>query len=161
MAVKQRRGFADFINIGTSATPEFVLMGQGFTKLDENPAAQTKSKRYVNDKSQTKSISGYDDSFPFETDMILDEKAVDYIRDIGEKRKTGSDAETDYVRADLDKPVAESEGEYEARKFHVAVELAEFTDSDGELSMSGNLLGIGDFVSGKYNTKTNTFTPEA
>lgn len=161
MAVKQRRGFADFINIGTSETPEFVLMGQGFTKLDENPSAQTKSKRYVNDKSQTKSISGYDDSFPFESDMILDEKAVDYIRDIGENRKTGSDAETDYVRVDLDKTIAESEGEYKARKFHVAVELAEFTDSDGELTMSGNLLGIGDFVLGKYNMKTNTFTPEA
>lgn len=160
MAVKQRLGFADFINIGTTGTPEYVLMGQGFTKLDENPSAQTKTKRYVNDKSQTKSIAGYDDSFPFESDMILDEKAVDYIRDIGEKRKTGSDAETDYVRVDLDKPIAESEGEYEARKFHVAVELAEFTDSDGELTMSGNLLGIGDFILGKYNTKTNTFTQE-
>lgn len=160
MAVKQRKGFADFLNVGTAETPEYVLMGQGFTKLDESPAAQTKTKRYVNDKSRTKSISGYDDSFPFESDMILDEKAVDFIRGVGEMRKTGADAETDYVRVDMDKPIAESEGEYEARKFHVAVELAEFTDSDGELVMSGNLLGIGDFVAGKYNAKTNTFTAE-
>lgn len=158
MGVKQRRGFADYLNIGTSGTEQYVLMGAGYTKLDESPAAQTKSRRYVNDKSQTKSISGYDDSFPFEADQIIDEDAIDFIRDIGENRKTGADAETDYVRVDLDKQVGASGTEYEARKFHVAVEVADFADSDGEMTMSGNLLGIGDMVPGKFDTTTKAFT---
>ena len=145
MGVKQRRGFADYLNIGKDASEKYVLMGAGYTKLDESPAAQTKSRRYVNDKSQTKSISGYDDSF----------------RDIGENRKTGAEAETDYVRVDLDKKVGDSGTEYEARKFHVAIEVADFADSDGEMTMSGNLLGIGDMVPGKFDTTAKTFTASA
>lgn len=159
MAVKQRRGFADFIDVSKdSKTPEIVLMGAGYTKLDESPSAQTKSRKYVNDKSQTKSISGYDDSFPFEAEQIIDEKAVEFIREIGEKRKTGADAETDYFRVDMDKKVGASGSEYEARKFHVAVEVSEFSDNDGEMTMSGNLLGIGDLIEGKFDTTTKQFT---
>lgn len=159
MSVKTRRGFADYLNVGASAdNDDYVLMGQGYTKLDESPSAQTKTRRYVNDKSQTKSISGYDDSFPFEADQIIDEKAIDFIRDIGENRKTGSDAETDYVRVDLDKKVGASGTEYEARKFRVAIEVADFPDNDGEMTMSGNLLGIGDMKIGKFDTSTSTFT---
>lgn len=158
MAVKQRRGFADYLNAGTEKEPDYVLMGAGYTKLDESPAAQTKSRRYVNDKSQTKSISGYDDSFPFEADQIIDERAVDFIRDIGENRKTGAEAETDYVRVDLDKKIGDTGTEYEARKFHVAIEVADFPDNDGEMTMSGNLLGVGDMVPGKFDTSTKTFT---
>lgn len=158
MGVKQRRGFADYLSVGTGESKNYVLMGAGYTKLDESPAAQTKSRRYVNDKSQTKSISGYDDSFPFEADQIIDEEAVEFIRDIGENRKTGAEAETDYVRVDLDKKVGDSGTEYEARKFHVAIEVADFADSDGEMTMSGNLLGIGDMVPGKFDTTAKTFT---
>ena len=43
MGVKQRRGFADYLNIGKDASEKYVLMGAGYTKLDESPAAQTKS----------------------------------------------------------------------------------------------------------------------
>lgn len=162
MSVKTRRGFADYLNVKTSEDKEnYVLMGQGYTKLDESPSAQTKTRRYVNDKSQTKSISGYDDSFPFEADQIIDEKAIDFIRDIGENRKTGAQAETDYVRVDLDKKVGASGTEYEARKFRVAIEVSDFPDNDGEMTMSGNLLGIGDMKVGKFDTTTNTFTDVA
>lgn len=157
MAVKQRRGFADYLNVGTSDAEEYVLMGAGYTKLDESPSAQTKSRRYVNDKSQTKSISGYDDSFPFEADQIIDEKAVDFIRDIGENRKTGAEAETDYIRVDLDKKEGGSGTTYAARKFHVAIEVADFSDNDGEMTMSGNLLGIGDMVLGTFDTSAKKF----
>lgn len=160
MAVKQRRGFADYLNVGTGEVEEYVLMGAGYTKLDESPAAQTKARRYVNDKSQTKSIAGYDDSFPFEADQIIDEKAIDFIRDIGENRKTGADAETDYIRVDMDKKIGTSGTEYKARKFHVAVEVADFPDSDGEMTMSGNLLGIGDMTPGKFDTSSKKFTAE-
>lgn len=157
MSIKQRRGFADYLNIGKDAE-EIVLMGAGVTKLDESPSAQTGSKRYVNDKSMTKSIKGYDDSFPFETDQIREEKAVDYICNIGEKRLTGLDAETDYYRVDLDKRIGSSGSEYEARKFRVAIEISDFADSDGEMTASGNLLGIGDLVEGKFDTSTKQFT---
>lgn len=162
MGIKQRRTFADYLQVAvTDDKPKFAFMGAGFTDLNETPSAQTGSKRYVCDKSATKSITGYDWSVAFVTDQIREEEAVDYICNIGEKQLTGADAETAYVRVDLDKKVGASGTEYEARLFHVAVEVASFDNNDGEMAASGNLLGIGDPVFGKFDTTTRVFTAEA
>lgn len=158
--IKKRLGFADYLSTGgATGTETYVFMGTGFTRLDESPSAQTSSKRYVHQKSSTKGITGYDDSFPYETDMIESEEAVAYICNIGKKRQTGADAETFYVRVDMDKQAAgESATAYEARKFKVAIEVADFADSDGEMTASGNLLPIGDPIEGTFDISTKTFT---
>lgn len=156
MGVKQRRKIANFLNVGASSE-EYVLMGAGFTDLNESPTAQTTSKRYVNEASATKSITGYDWSTAYTTDQIREEKAVDFICEIGEYQKTGADAETDYLIVDLDKQAGEAKT-YLARKLKVAIEVASFDNNDGEMQASGNLLGIGDFVKGKFNYETKTFT---
>ncbi|MFV0529480.1 MAG: hypothetical protein ACK5MN_12305 [Lachnospiraceae bacterium] len=157
--IKQRRGYADYLDCGTAEAPAYALMGAGFTKLDETPGAQTSGKRYVNDASQSSSITGYDSSFPFEADQIVSEEAIAKICEIGLLRKTGADAETNYVRVDLDKKVG-TETEYEARQFKVAIEVSDFADSDGEMTASGNFKPIGDPVLGKFNTATKAFTAE-
>ena len=74
--IKQRKSFANYLNVGVGAE-EYALMGAGFTDLNETPAAQTASKKYVNDKSATKSIIGYDWSTAYVTDQIRDEKAIE------------------------------------------------------------------------------------
>ena len=155
MAVKQRYQEADYLNVG-AGTDQYVLMGTGFTKVDDSPSAQTTSKRYVNNKSTTKSIGSYDWSAPFEMDMIEEEKAVDYIVQIGRKEKTGADAETEYIRVDL-KGEKGASG-YPARKRKVAIEVADFTDNDGEIVGSGNLLGKGDWIEGHFDPSTKKFT---
>lgn len=157
MAIKQRRRYANYLNVGTS-TEEFVLMGAGFVDLNESPSAQTASKKYVNEKNATKSIIGYEWTTAFNTDMIRSEKAVEYICEIGELQKTGSDCETDYIIVDLDKPVSAKDGTFTARKFKVAIEVASFDNNDGDMAASGNLLGIGDLVVGEFNTTTKSFT---
>lgn len=158
MAIKQRRGYANYLNVGKS-TEEYVLMGAGFTELNESPSAQTASKKYINDKSATKRITGYDWSTAFNTDMIREEKAVDFICNIGEYQLIGDEAETDYVIVDLDKPG--EGGSFKARKIRVAIEVASFDNNDGELACSGNLLGIGDLIPGTFNTATKKFTPDS
>ncbi|HFL3558436.1 TPA: hypothetical protein ACG3PI_003478 [Clostridioides difficile] len=151
--VKQRRSIANYLKIEEA----FYLMGAGFTELNESPSAQTTSKRYVNDKSATKGISGYDWQTAFTTDIIASEKAIEHICNIGKYQLTGSDAETEYIIVDLDEALSVSEGDYRARKFNIAIEVADFSDEDGEMTASGNLLGIGDPVAGKFNTKTKEF----
>ena len=42
----------------------------------------------------------------------------------------------------------------------MAVEVADMPEEDGELGITGNLLGIGDPVFGKFNVTTKTFTEE-
>lgn len=157
--IRQRYRVANYLNVAATGeeTAEYALMGTGFTELEENPTAQTSSKRYVNDKSATKSITGYDWSTPFNTDQIREEKAVDYICAIGENQKTGADAETDYVVVDLD-GTPSSGTKYPARHFRVAIEVSSFTNTDGEMGASGNLLGIGDVEIGTFDTSTKTFT---
>ena len=49
--VTKRHEFADYLNIQDTENPSFVLMGTGFTTLDENPGAQT-SKRSTSMRRQ-------------------------------------------------------------------------------------------------------------
>lgn len=157
--VKQRRSYANYLNVGTGSTEEYELMGAGFTELNESPSAQTASKRYVNDKSATKTIVGYDWSTSFNTDMIRSEKAVDFICEIGELQKVGAEAETSYIVVDLDKS-GTAQGTFKARKFKVAIEVSSFENNDGEMAATGNLLGVGDMIMGEFNISTKTFTEE-
>lgn len=153
MAIRKRKIVADYLKVGK----EFVLMGTGFTELNESPSAKTTSKLYINDKSSTTSITGYETEFGFETDQIRDEKAIDFICDIGELQKTGADAETEYIKVDLDKP-AKAENGFRARKFKVAISIDDFEAKDNEMSAKGKLLGMGDLVLGTFDTTTKTFT---
>ncbi|MBU3112003.1 hypothetical protein [Clostridium lacusfryxellense] len=157
MAVRQRRMLANYLEVGE--TPTFALMGAGFTELNESPSAQTTSKRYINDKSATQSVTGYEWSTAFTTDQIKAQEVIDYICNIGEKQLTGAEAETRYVMVDLDKLAEEATPNvFEARMIKVAIEVSGFGDEDGEMTAEGNLLGNGDIVIGTFATLTQTFT---
>ena len=84
--IRQRRMQANYLKVPNEATPQ--LLGVGAKTLNENPAAQTKSRRYVCDSSTTRSISGYDWSTAYEIDQIrivmpneLEELAIDPRKD--------------------------------------------------------------------------------
>ena len=157
--VEQRYQQADYIDVtGASEEPQYELMGNGVTQLDNSPSAQTTSKRYVNQKSATQRIGSYEWTAPLEFDLIRAEAALEYIARIGENELTGSEAETNYVRVYLNKPVAEKENTFEAKRRRVAVEIADFADNDGEIQGSGNLIAVSDWVDGEFNTQTKAFT---
>ena len=156
MDAVMRYQVADYLATGDD---KFALMGVGFNTLDENPTAQKDAKTYINQKAQTTQIKSYQPTFPFDTDLITDEEAVMAIYDSGRNQKTGEDAELDYVRVELFKPVADQENVFEARKFRVAVEVANITgEGGGIMKVTGNLNGVGDFVAGTFDTTTKTFT---
>ena len=138
-------------------------MGTGFTELNEDPGAQTTSKKYINDKSSTSSITSYEGEHGFTADQIPSEKVIKDLVSIGKERKTGADAEREFVRVDLDEKV---EGDttgtvFKARMFTVAAEISSFSDNDGELQVEGTLHDKGDPVMGKFDTKAKTFTPDS
>ena len=54
-------------------------MGAGFNSLDENPNAQTDKKTYINESTSSTTIKSYDTQFPFDTDFIKDELAVEKL----------------------------------------------------------------------------------
>lgn len=152
MTVRKRRMQANYLKVGEN----FELLGTGFTELNESPSAQTSSKRYINQASASQSITGYEWSTSFNTDQIVSDKAIEYIRNIGEMQKTGADTETEYVIVDLDK-AAQTAG-YRARQFKVAIAVDSFDDNDGELGISGTFLGQSDPIEGTFKTDEKTFT---
>lgn len=157
----QRYMIADYLNIEKSGTESYVLMGTGFNTLDENPTAQNQETIYISDKSATNYIKSYKPVFAFDTDLIASEEAVMALYDVGRNRRTGSDAEFDYVRVELFKPVSGSENTYEARKFRVSCEVSGVSGSGGEtIKVTGNLNGVGDFTDGTFNITTKAFTPK-
>ena len=138
-------------------------MGTGFTELNEDPGAQTTSKKYINDKSSTSSITSYEGEHGFTADQIPSEKVIKDLVSIGKERKTGADAEREFVRVDLDE---KAEGDttgtvFKARMFTVAAEISSFSDNDGELQVEGTLHDKGDPVMGKFDIKAKTFTPDS
>ena len=157
--IRQRREQANYIN--TTPGEEnavFSLLGVGVKTLDENPSAQTSSKKYIVDKSTTHHIKGYDWAVPFDADQIRSQAALAYLCDIGEKQKIGEDAETQYVIVDLDQAIANKENTFHARMINVAIEISSFPNDDGEMGISGNFLGQGDMIEGEFNTSTKVFT---
>lgn len=157
--IRQRHQQANYLNCGTGDETNYALLGTGTKTLDENPTAQKKTRRYVCDKSNTNSISGYDWSTAFELDQIREQTAVNFIINIGEKQLTGEDAETDYVIVDLDQK--NTDGKYHARKFKVAIEVSSFNNDDGDMGCTGNLLAKGDPIEGSFDISTKTFTATA
>lgn len=154
-----RHMIADYLNVGTSEKPEYVLMGTGFTTLDESPGAQTESVKYVNEKSSSSSVTGYETSFAYEAEHIQEEKAVDALYMVGRNHYTGADAEFDYVRVELWNK-GEQANEFEARKFRVSCEVSDYSGENKQV-VKGNLNAVGDPVLGTFNTETRTFTEAA
>lgn len=157
--IEQRYQQPDYIDVsGGKSSPQYELLGFGVTQLDNSPAAKPASKRYVSQKSATQSIASYEWTAPLEFDLIRSEKAIAFITDIGENEKTGAEAETLYVKVYMNKPVTEKQNTFEAKRRRVAIEVADFSDNDGEIQGSGNLLAVSDWVDGTFDTTTKTFT---
>lgn len=152
MTIRKRKIQANYLKVAEV----FELLGTGFTELNESPSAQTSSKRYINQSSASQSVTGYEWATSFNADQIVSEAAIDYIRNIGEMQKTGADTETTYLIVDLDQP-GTAAGSFRARQFSVAVQVDSFDDNDGELGVSGSLLGISDPVEGTFTVETKAF----
>lgn len=155
--VVKRHMVADYLNVGTESAAQYVLMGTGFTKLEESPGAKKSTKKYVNDEASTSRITGYETSFPFDSDLIKEEKAVAALYEVGRNHYTGTDAEFEFVRAELWKPVEGNSNEFAARKFVVSAEISKM-DGEDEMQVSGTLNAVGDFIDGTFNTETKMFT---
>lgn len=147
---------------GAEASPQNELMNVGFTSMEESTNPTEVSTQYIGDKSKTNKVTGYDNQFAFETNLIKNNKVVEYINNIFEKRLTGADAEQNLTIVKLWKPAEDSSTKYEARQIKTATVLDTKTLTPGEnITLSGTFKGVGDFVYGKFDTSTKTFTPDA
>lgn len=157
--VVQRHQIADYLNIGTSDSPNWVLMGVGFTSLNETFGAESESSKYVNEASESSSVTSYKSVFPFEAHLIKSQEAVNALYTVGRNHLVGAEAEFEYCRVELFEGKASADSTYAARKFLVSAEVSSI-EGDKKQSVKGNLNAVGDPVDGYFNTKTPAFTAE-
>lgn len=142
-------------------TVAYHYINPGFTQLNEEGGAQTESEAYIGDKNATPSITGYENTWAFETQYIHGDPVCEDIRDIAKHQKVGSECERVLVSIDMNEPASDGGTAYKARKFNIAVEAA---PPQGEpravTTMSGNFHQQGDMELGTFDTSTMTFTPE-
>lgn len=155
--VVQRHQIADYLNIGTSESPNWVLMGVGFTSLNETFGAESESSKYVNEASESSSVTSYKSVFPFEAHLIKSQEAVNALYTVGRNHLVGAEAEFEYCRVELFEGKASADSTYAARKFLVSAEVSSI-EGEKKQSVKGNLNAVGDPVNGYFNTKTPAFT---
>ena len=85
--------FAKYLDIGTESTPNIKLMNVGVTKADESSNPTEKSTQYIGDKSKSNKVTGYDNQYSIESDLIKDEDVVMDLYSIFRDRKAGADAQ--------------------------------------------------------------------
>lgn len=158
-APKQRWEIADYLKVGDT----YCLMGSGFTSINETFGAQEDSKVYVNDKEQTTWLKSFQREFPYNNDLIVSEKAVLALREVGQRGLTGTKAMFEYVRVDLFKPkaVGDDNADFYARHFIVScVPDSEEGEGAETVTGSGSLKTVGNMTEGWFNIKTASFTAD-
>lgn len=148
---EMREVLRHYFNIGTLASPKWVLLGDGITSLTEEFNPETDTKQYINQSNGTTSLKSYTPSIPIEREYISDELQ----RWIDEKVKilpTGSKAISEYVRINLlDTPV---DGAYPAVKRKCTYQFDSIGgDAGSPLVNSMTLGGAGDGVQGTFTVE--------
>lgn len=144
------------------AQEDIQLMNVGVSKFEESSNPTEKSVQYIGDKSKTNKVTGYDNQFSIESDLIKNDKVVMYLYSIFRDRKVGVYAQQNLYIVELWNPIAEQEDTYKARKILTTAVLSGKTPNPGEtITFNGDLKGVGDFVDGTFNISTKKFTPNA
>lgn len=157
--IATREELLSYMNIGSTETPEWNLIGAGFTDLTEALNPVTKDSHYIHQKTGTSSVIGYAPTFTFAAELDKGDPVASYIANIGRERKVGIDCETDIINVYTWVP-GKTEGTMLAYRQHVAIKVDNSGSGVGgeAVGLAGALLYKGDSIKGEFNPTTKTFT---
>ena len=156
MTVK-RSEFATYLNIGTIATPDWALLGDGITSASISYNPQTSEEVYIHQDSGTVEVESYKPNMPIEAICKDGDEAWEYLDTMRKARATLSDAVTEIVNVWLyETPTT---GAYPAEKQGVSIQFDEFGGDGGSSNkMSFTINYQGDPTVGTFNPTTSTWT---
>lgn len=150
---------AHYFDIGTSDKSNIALGGV-ITQLDENSNPTESEKQYIHQKSKTNKVTGFSDEFPITQDLVKGDEVCEHFYSIFRDRKTGENAQVIHYIVELWNQVSNQENTYKARKQTQSVIITGKTANPGEqITFTGSLKSVDDFVDGTFNVSTKTFTP--
>lgn len=146
---------------GSTHTPSFNLMGEGFTDLSESKNPTEYSRKYIHEQSERTDVTGFAPAMAYSMDYYTSDPVCMCIREITDQEKIGSDAQRDIVLVDLFDPDTGTEGSYKAYKRRFAIIPDGKGSGTDALIYTGNLKAAGDIIKGKFAVSTKTFTSDA
>lgn len=158
LGIATRDELLSYMNTGSS-TPEWHLIGEGFSELTENLNVKTKDSNYIHQRSGTSSVIGYAPTFDYTAELDKGDPVTTYIAKIGRDRAVGAACETDIVnvytwlQGKTDKTMV-------AYKQHIAIKVDNSGSGAGgeAMALTGAFLYKGDAIEGEWNPETKTFT---
>lgn len=150
-----------FLNIGNQTTPNYVLLGEGFTEATESLNPKTKEKQYIHQKSASNDVTGYAPEMSFTAEYVKDDEACGFIAEIGRTRKTGGACVTDIINVNTWLP-GKIDTEVLAYQQTIAIKVdnAGSGPSGESLALTGSFMYKGDPIKGSFNMSTKKFTAD-
>lgn len=156
----KRSNFATFLNVGTIAVPDYVLIGDGITaaQIEYNP--QTLEETYIHQDSGSTEVESYRPTLPIEATAKSGDEAFDFIDALRKSRAVLDAAKTTIVNVWLYE--TETAGSWPAEEQEVSIQVDSFGgDGGSSAKISYTINFIGDPVDGDFNMTTFAFTPTA
>lgn len=155
-----RHMLREYYGIPAEGSTTYHYINRGFTQLTEAGGAQVETEAYIGDVNGSTTVTGYENTWSFNTQYISDEAVCKDIVDIACYQKVGSECEREMVSIDMsNEPI--SEGVYKARHFKIAIEASPANGEPRSITASeGTFHQLGDMDIGTFNITTMTFTPE-
>lgn len=157
--IVKRSSVHHYMDLGTADKPNWSRLGKGWSKITENPNAQTESVQYICDDSATTNTTSYEPNYAFECDLMKADEAIKKIYDIVKNRMTYGDCIVRIVHVDAFE-ADEKNKECTAYLENLSVQVSSI-DGEKKMKMTGNFNGQGDGIKGKFNLETKVFTPDS
>ena len=156
-----RHMLREYYGIPADGSVTYHYINRGFTQLTEAGGAQVETEAYIGDVNGSTTVTGYENTWSFNTQYISDEAVCKDIVEIARYQKVGSECERELVSIDMsDEPI--SDGVYKARHFKIAIEASPANGEPRSITASeGTFHQLGDMELGTFNITTMTFTPAA
>lgn len=158
MALIKRSQWRAFMNTATPNSPQFALMGEGFTQLDESKNPVEYSRKYIHEDTERTDVVGYAPSLDYSVDTHSGEAPIEKIIEVHENEYTGNEAQVEIVSVNLFEAAAAA-GSFVAYKRTYAI-IPNNKNGDNALVYTGTFKACGDKVKGSFNPQTGVFTPD-
>lgn len=152
MQVYNRADIVNFMNTGTVAEPVYTRM-QGFTEGGKSLNSSTYDRRYIDEKTERSTVTGYSTEIAYNFDRIVDNAIHEKLADIHDKELVGETVQILTVNLKNN----------EARLRNYSVIPDADGDSTDAYTYSGNFHADGEIQEGTATVSTDgmtaTFTP--
>ena len=108
----KRSRFATFLNVGTSAAPNYARFGKGIEEQKINYNPETETVKYIDEDSSTTEVTGYAPAYDTTQKTYENEPIFEYMYEKMRLRAIGDQAKSDDLKVYMFRKLAE--GIYEA-----------------------------------------------